>query len=70
LLLSAVRIEKTLVSVNDVTYELRVFEERMSKTSFVCLGEEVTQRWRNVHTEIFIALILKQILFHHLNQNE
>ena len=68
--LSAVRMEKVLLRVSVIMYELRAFEKRIAKDTFVRVGEEVTERWRKVQNEICIVLILKQILFHHLNQNE
>jgi len=62
--------ENFLFRVIDIMYELRVFEKRITKDTFVHVGEEIAQRWRNVQNEIFIGRILKQILFHHLSQKK
>jgi len=44
-------------------YELRVFEKRITKDTFVHVGEEIAQGWRNAQNEIFIALILSKYYF-------
>jgi hypothetical protein len=62
--------EEVLLRVSDIMYELRAFEKRIVKVAFVRVGEEVTERWRKVQNEIFIVLVLNQILFHQLNQNK